>query len=116
MCPNLSNVKLYKKNFFLTLEKERYIPRLLYIIISPFIASIGTCNPETYILRRAQQPLTVAWYNKCYNDRELKCWYLQGSSEERASNSSLGNLCDNTLNAGNILVSLSVWDFVTYKI
>lgn len=48
------------------LEREKYVHRLLQVMISPFIASIHTCTPEIHILRKAQKPVTVAPCNKCY--------------------------------------------------
>ena len=37
--------------------REKCIHRLIYVIISPFIANIGTWTPKTNILRRALKPI-----------------------------------------------------------
>ena len=39
------------------LGREKCIHRLIYVIVSPFIASIGTWTPKINILWRAQKPI-----------------------------------------------------------
>lgn len=49
----------------------------VYVMISPFVVSIGSCISVTYILGRALKPTIVVLCNKYYDGRDLQCWYLQ---------------------------------------